>query len=489
MSEAQMEFLDLMESDQNDPNVQYALGRCYLYGDGVEQNGQEVDKWLRRAAEQGHQEAAALLAVAQEAPPENAPLTEETLPDWCMRAEEGDMEAQFQTAEYFLQHYPDTQQADIKRYLTMAAEQGHPQACLLLAKQKLEKQPKEAVELLRNAADCGLWEAASLLGECYSQGRGVEQSAQEAERRFMQAAKLGGGEQMLNLAVRYALGDGVEPSQGKALSWVRKAQDSGLADARSRFDARCAEVQEQRKEEARRQAEKEARQRAEEEARQKAEAEARRRAEEEARRKAEEARRRAEEEARRREEQKRAEAARQQAIKQQKEQEQRNSCVSQEQRNSRARTAAICIGVLLMTYAGICTLYRALLFMGATFDAPSERFFEFLLPQGERWQNAVVFFLPGVCEAGRHILRHTLRAPKTSQRLGTIVVVINMIYMVLLWLNTRGFNVLSMLLGALLAVVYIICNMKLANFLVSKLRSLLSLTWGKVSLWPDLRDG
>ena len=68
MSEAQMDFLDLMESDQNDPNVQYALGRCYLYGAGVEQNGQEADKWLRRAAEQGHQEAAALLAALLEQP-------------------------------------------------------------------------------------------------------------------------------------------------------------------------------------------------------------------------------------------------------------------------------------------------------------------------------------------------------------------------------------------------------------------------------------
>ena len=273
MSEGQMNFLDLMESDQNDPNVQYALGWCYLYGDGVEQNGGEAEKWLRRAAEQGHEEAAALLASTRQAAPENAPLTEETLPDWCFRAEEGDVDAQFQTAAYFLAHYPDTEAADIERYLTLAAEQGHPQACLLLARRKMEKEPEEAVELLRNAADCGLWEAAFALGECYSQGRGVEQSPQEAERRFVQAAKLGGAEQMLDLAVRYALGDGVVPSQGRALSWVKKAQDNGLDDARSRFDTRCADalaLRKQQEEEARRQAEEQAARQAREEAQRRA---------------------------------------------------------------------------------------------------------------------------------------------------------------------------------------------------------------------------
>ena len=476
MSEAQMDFLDLMESDQNDPNVQYALGRCYLYGDGVEQNGQEADKWLRRAAEQGHQEAAALLASAQEETPETVPLTEETLPDWCLRAEEGDMDAQFQTAEYFLQHYPDTEQADIERYLTMAAEQGHPGACLLLAKQKLEKQPKEAVELLRNAADCGLWEAASLLGECCSQGRGVEKDAQEAERRFIQAAKLGGGEQMLNLAVRYAVGNGVAPSQGKALSWVKKAQDSGLADARSRFDGRCAEEQERQKQR-------------EEEARRQAEAEAQRQAEEKARQQAEETARQAREEAERQAAQKRAEEARQQAARAQKEQEKRNRISSQQRRGSHAKTAAICIGVLLMAYAGLCTLYRAFTFIGATFDAPTERIFQFLLPQSEWWQNVVVFFLPGVCETGRHMLRYTLPTSKTPQRVGTVLVVINMVYMVALWLNTRGFSALSVLLGAILAVVYVVCNMKLAAFLVSKLRKWFSRSLGADGIWPDLRNG
>lgn len=210
-----------------------------MNGDGTEPDGAEADKWLRRAAEQGQQEAQALLASSAQKPaaPKDT-VTEETLPDWCLRAEEGDAEAQYQTAAYFLAVSPQEGSEDAARYLAMAAEQGHPQACLLLAQQHLDRQEyAQAADLLRNAADCNLGQAAELLGECYARGQGVQQDPAEAERRFIQAAQLDGGERMVRLAVRYALGDGVAPSPGKAMNWVKKARDSGLLDAREQYDA------------------------------------------------------------------------------------------------------------------------------------------------------------------------------------------------------------------------------------------------------------
>ena len=59
-------FEDLLESDQNDPEVQYQIGLCYQNGEGTEQSGAEAEQWFRRAAEQGHQGAQALLSVGQE---------------------------------------------------------------------------------------------------------------------------------------------------------------------------------------------------------------------------------------------------------------------------------------------------------------------------------------------------------------------------------------------------------------------------------------
>lgn len=238
-------FLDLLESDQNDPNVQYALGRCYLRGEGVEQNGQEADKWLRRAAEQGHEEAAALLASIQQETASEKALTEETLPEWCLRAEEGDPEAQYQVADYFQQNAVPGTEADVKRYLKMAVDQGHPQACLVLGRQLLETNPEEAVRHLRNAADCGILEAMELLGQCYARGTGVKKDLDQAETWFCTMAQRGGGEAMLTLALRYRWGKDVPRSMGRALSWLKRAQLAGLTDAAERYHAQEQAAQEE----------------------------------------------------------------------------------------------------------------------------------------------------------------------------------------------------------------------------------------------------
>ena len=40
----QNQVLDLWESGQSDPEVQFALGQCYLRAAGVEQSGAEAEK-------------------------------------------------------------------------------------------------------------------------------------------------------------------------------------------------------------------------------------------------------------------------------------------------------------------------------------------------------------------------------------------------------------------------------------------------------------
>lgn len=47
---------------QGHAEAQYSLGILFLTGKGVVQNQAEADKWIRRAAEQGHSDAAAYLA-------------------------------------------------------------------------------------------------------------------------------------------------------------------------------------------------------------------------------------------------------------------------------------------------------------------------------------------------------------------------------------------------------------------------------------------
>ena len=235
-------FEELMEGNTDDPKVQYELGLCYLHGEGVAQDGQKADFWLRRAADQGLEEAIALLDSAQPTA-QVEEITEATLPDWCVLAEKGDPDAQYLVAEYFQRNQIPGTEADMERYLSQAVAQGHPKACYELAMRRLrEGRAQEAVQLLRNAVDCGLPEAAEQMGICYANGIGMEMDHTEAEQYFIRAAQNGSGESMLNLAVRYGAGYGVEQSMVKAYNWLKHAQDAGLENAKEQFDLRVEET-------------------------------------------------------------------------------------------------------------------------------------------------------------------------------------------------------------------------------------------------------
>ncbi len=244
-------FQLLMAADDEDPEVQYQLGLCYLNGIGTPQDGQRAQDYFQRAAEQGHEAAQKLLGE------ESTPVTSGTnpapdaanLPELCRAAEDGDAEAQYQAACWFAQSDMPGSSTEADWYLNMAAEQGHGQACLLLGKRALQNDASEqAIELLQNAADCGLGEAMMLLGECYASGNGVDHDTQKAEEFLTQGVTAIGGTAFLDLAMRYATGDGVPVMLGKAMSLVQSAKDSGISDAQQQYDYRYAEYQKQQEE-------------------------------------------------------------------------------------------------------------------------------------------------------------------------------------------------------------------------------------------------
>lgn len=295
--ERQEYFLDLLEGDQDDPNVQYEIGRCYLQGDGIEPDGARAEEWLRKAADQGQEDAIALLQIPQEEGMTGT-ITPENLLEWCAAAEDGDPEAQYQAALYFQQQGGPGARQDVERYLGMAADQGHPMACTTLGEELLRKNPQEAVRHLKNAADCGVPRAMNLLGQCYTEGRGVAKNEAEAQRWFEGAAERGDAEDKLAMALRFRFGEGMPCSPGRAMTWLHRAQQAGMSDAMARYDQAVAHrlAQEQAAEARRQEEARQAEERRQQEARA---AEERRQAEE--RRRQEEARRR-EEAARRQEE-------------------------------------------------------------------------------------------------------------------------------------------------------------------------------------------
>lgn len=454
MSDANQRFFDLLESNQSDPQIQYELGQCYLTGEGVEQNGAEAEKWLRRAADQGHEGAAALLAgpaggntAAQE------PLDADALPDWCLRAEEGDVKAQYQVACYFLEHGTKIDQEDAARYLTMAARQGHPRACLLLAKQQLDQgKLDEVAELLRNAADCGLWEAAELLGECYSQGIGMAQNPQEAEQRFIQAAEWGGGEQMLQLALRYIRGDQVPASQGRAFSWVKRAQENGCSDAKERFDLQYAQYMEQQQRLAQEEAERAAQEEAQRQRQAQEEAQRQRQAQEEAQRQAQE--------------------------------QARHQAEIQAERAGKAQRVAFWMGALLLVYVGICTLYQLL----DVFSIPVPRFLWHILGEfafeGQGKQELLYGGMPGLCCAGGYVLSRSGRYPTYTKTVTGVLLILQAVYALAQILNGSDILFEFIVLSLYGLVVYLISSVIAFYLLLSLSVFVLNVLLGGKLSWP-----
>ena len=46
-----------LAAEQGDSNAQYNIGRCYEYGNGVEQSYEEAAKWYQLAADSGDEDA------------------------------------------------------------------------------------------------------------------------------------------------------------------------------------------------------------------------------------------------------------------------------------------------------------------------------------------------------------------------------------------------------------------------------------------------
>ena len=166
-------------ADKSNAEIQFIIGWCYRYGQGVEANSKVATKWLRKAAEQGNSDAqyeyGKSLAVLFD---DRLRKTEEREGvDWLRKASnDGYAEAQYYLG-YYLLWYHDTRE-DISdsisvegiRWLRQAAEQDHVKAQELLAYSYwagdgVEANDTEAAKWYRAAAEQGIEEAKKGLKE------------------------------------------------------------------------------------------------------------------------------------------------------------------------------------------------------------------------------------------------------------------------------------------------------------------------------------
>ncbi len=189
-------------------------------------------------------------------------------------AAQGTAECQFQLGSLYAKHPPPTR-PNIERWYQLAAEQGHAEAALRLARLhafqfKDPDGPKKAFRWYLVAAINGSLEAQSYvaftfeygerahgimkdhaealrwyrviaergdpsdqfqLGDYYSSGSLGVQDKNEALKWYIQAAEQGDATSQYKLGLMYEVGEKVERDYDQAVKWYRLAAEQGLARA------------------------------------------------------------------------------------------------------------------------------------------------------------------------------------------------------------------------------------------------------------------
>jgi TPR repeat protein len=231
--------------------AQYRLG-CFYYFPPDERSDpreepQDIEQgldWLRRAAEQGHADAQALLGQAQV--PAESDFNEGLL--WTRRAAHGGASlAQFRLGElHQAGRGVPRDDEEAARWFRLAAAQGDPNAQTRLGNQYrlgrgVRRDAPQAAWWYRKAAHQGQAEAQYRLAGLYERGWGVPQDDAKSFEWFLAAARQDVPAAQLQVGLRYFSGRGVEMDRREAADWLKLAAGWGLPRAQHHLGVCFAE--------------------------------------------------------------------------------------------------------------------------------------------------------------------------------------------------------------------------------------------------------
>ena len=183
-------------AEQGNAEAQDNVGRLFLTGRGVPENGPEAVRWLVKAADQGETRSQILLGLIYEAG-WGVPEDEAEAARWFAKAAlHGDLLAQTHLAGAYYEG------------------RGVPQDFA------------EAAKWYRKLAELGDTSSQSRLADMYRDGRGVGQNYTEAARLYAEAADDGDDAAQYQLGLLYRDGRGVPQDNVQAHLWLSLAAAS-----------------------------------------------------------------------------------------------------------------------------------------------------------------------------------------------------------------------------------------------------------------------
>ena len=159
-----------------------------------------ANEWCKKAADNGHAIAAALIGFHERIFGEAT----EAVKYWEIAAKGGNLKAATELSDLYLE-----------------GSDGVP------------VNKARAIELLNDAANAGFAEAQNSLGICYMTGNGVPENPAEAVKWFEKAAVQDEEFGMKNLAVCLRNGNGVVTDKAKAAEWFERAAAKGNIQSKS----------------------------------------------------------------------------------------------------------------------------------------------------------------------------------------------------------------------------------------------------------------
>ncbi len=221
----------------------YYIGSLYFAAMGVERDYKKAEKYLLKAAEQNNVMAEAMLMTLYSRGGDGIPRDTGKALYWAEKAAAG---GNAQAQLYLGIAYRDGLGVDIdygkaQRYIELAAEQlndplwwGELGALYLNIEGKytgvvIDKE--KGFRLLKKAADSGIAEAQSAVGDMYFKGYYVEQDYEKAYKWYILAADQEYPLAMLILGGMYDNGYYVQKDMKKAIEYYKRSADKGNAIA------------------------------------------------------------------------------------------------------------------------------------------------------------------------------------------------------------------------------------------------------------------
>ena len=219
------------------PEAIYALGRCYIYGKGVEEDEKKGFQLISKSAEQGLPEGLFLLGKCYYYGWGTEEDEEKAVECYEKAAEKDYPEAICKLGECYL--YGFGVEEDEKKgfqLVSKSAKQGLPEGLFLLGEcyyygWGTEKDEEKAVECYEKAAEEDFLEAIYALGKCYIFGNGIEEDEEKGFQLVSKSAEQGLPEGLFLLGKCYYYGWGTEQDKEKAIEYYEKAAEKDYPEA------------------------------------------------------------------------------------------------------------------------------------------------------------------------------------------------------------------------------------------------------------------